>query len=123
MSTVVRTDPANMIKIDGEKLYKEIRERGLTIAKLCNDLGVNSGYFSNAKYRGSIANLAVVALESRYGIMRDSYVVKEEQETSVQVIEVMKEKDVDFFSEENMHKFYQVIYSAVYEAVKKAWSE
>ena len=122
MATGVRTDPANMVKIDGEKLYKEIRERGLTTVKLCKDLGVNSGYFSNAKYRGAIANLAVVALESRYGIMRDSYIIKEE-DTAVQVVEVVKEKETDFFSEENMQKFYQVIYSAVYEAVKKAWSE
>lgn len=123
MSTGVRTEPANMVKIDGEKLYKEIKERGLTTARICRDLGVNSGYFSNAKYRGSIANLAVVVLESRYGIPRETYIIKEEQENPVQVVEVVKEKDTDFFSDENMHKFYQVIYSAVYEAVKKAWSE
>lgn len=110
----------SLVRIDVEKLYKEVKERGFTMSKLCKDLGVNSGYFSNAKSRGTISNLAVVALESRFGIPRDSYVIKEE--SSNEVVEVVKTSD-DFFSEENQRKLYKLVYTAMYNAMKRALSE
>ncbi len=117
MST--RTAAENMIKIDSDKLYQQIKERGLTPVKICRDVGVNTGYFSNAKSRGTIANMMIVLLESRYGIPRDTYVVTEEEE--VNVVEVVQHDD--FFSEENQQKLYKLVYSAVYNAMKRALSE
>ena len=114
-----RTASENMIKIDGDKLYQQIKERGLTPAKICRDVGVNSGYFSNAKFRSSMANMMIVLLESRYGIPRDTYVVTEEEE--VNVVEVVQHDD--FFSDENQQKLYKLVYSAVYNAMKRALSE
>lgn len=119
MAGVTRTASENMVKIDGEKLYAQFKERGLTPSKLCVDIGVNGSYFSNAKVRGSLANMMIVLLESRYGIPRDAYVVKEPVETAV--VEVVQHND--FFSEENMRKLYQIMYSAMYKAVKQALNE
>lgn len=55
-----RTASENMIKIDGDKLYSAMKERGLTPARICREVDVNSGYFSNAKYRNSMANMMIV---------------------------------------------------------------
>lgn len=115
-----RTASENMIKIDGNKLYQAMKERGFTPTKICREIGVNGGYFANAKSRGSIANMMIVLLESRYGIPRDTYVVKEEEE-EVSVVEVVQHDD--FFSEENQQKLYKLVYSAVYNAMKRALSE
>lgn len=113
-----RTSPANMTKIDGEKLYAQFKERGITPAKLCRDLGLNTGYFSNAKYRGNIANMMIVLLESRYGISRDTYIVKDNEVTVVEAT-----KSDNFFTEDNMKKLYQIMYSAMYNAVRQALNE
>ena len=115
----VRTSPVNMTKIDGEKLYEQFKERGITPTKICKDIGVNSGYFANAKHRGSIANMMIVLLESRYGIPRERYVLKSEPETAV--VEVVTDKD--FFAEENQRKLYKIVYSAVYNAMRRALNE
>ena len=116
-----RTSPVNMIKIDGDKLYAQLKERGLFPSKIAAEVGVNSGYFSNAKYRGSMANMMIVLLESRYGIPRDTYVIKEEVESEQPVVEVISRED--FFTEENQKTLYKIIYSAVYNAMKLALSE
>ena len=119
MSGKTRTTPDNMIKIDGNKLYEQFKERGLVTAKICNDVGVNSGYFSNAKHRGRMANMMIVVLESRYGIPRDTYVITEKSEQSV--VEVIPKED--FFTDENRRILYKIVYSAVYNAVKLALNE
>lgn len=120
MRETTRTSPVNMIKIDGDKLYEQFKERGITPAKICKDIGVNGGYFSNAKHRGSLANMMIVLLESRYGIPRECYVIKEEVEPTV--VEVVTANN-DFFSEENQQKLYKLVYSAMYSAMKRALSE
>ena len=121
MAGVARTASENMVKIDGEKLYEQFKERGLQTTKLCADIGVNSGYFSNAKYRSSMANMMIVLLESRYGIPRNTYVVEEKKEPETTVVEVVSHDN--FFSEDNMKKLYQLMYSAMYNAVKQALNE
>ena len=120
MRNFMNSISSNVVKIDGEKLYTQIRERGITPTKICTDIGVNSGYLSNAKHRGVLSNVMVVLLESRYGIPRDSYVIKDEVESSV--VEVVT-ADNDFFSEENQQKLYKLVYSAVYSAMSRALSE
>ena len=115
----IAAEGLSKIKIDGNKLYQAMKERGLTPTKICREIGVNGGYFANAKSRGSIANMMIVLLESRYGIPRDTYVVKEEEEVSI--VEVVQHDD--FFSEENQQKLYKLVYSAVYNAMKRALSE
>ena len=109
----------SMIKIDGKKLYNQFKKHGITQLRVCKEVGVNSGYFSNARNRGSLASMMVMLLESQYGIPRDTYVIPEVTET--QVVEVVP-KD-DFFSEENQQKLYKLMYSAMYNAVKRALEE
>lgn len=110
------------IKIDGEKLYVQFKERGLMSTKLCSDIGVNKGYFANAKHRGNMPMMMVILLESRYGIPRTTYVVEDEKEKSeTTVVEVVPKED--FFSEENMKKLYKLMYSAMYSAMKQALNE
>lgn len=112
-----RTKSENMIKIDGEKLYGALKERGLTASQLCKELRINNGYFANAKHRGTMPNMMVVLLESRYGIPRDNYIIKEEPA----VVEIVT--DNDFFSEENQTKLYKLVYAAMYNAMKRALNE
>lgn len=109
-----------MVTIDAEKLFSQMKERGLTRSKICKDVGVNSGYFANAKTRGTMSNMMAVLLESRYGILRDTYVIKEKP-TVVDVVEVVSNND--FFSEENQQKLYKLMYSAMYNAMKRALEE
>lgn len=112
-----------MIKIDGEKLYSLISERGLKLHSMCKELGVNSSYFSNVRSRGNMSGLMVVTLESRYGIPRNAYVITEEEKGAEPVIvETPKEVNIKI-SEEVAKQLYKIMYSAVYEAVKKAWAE
>lgn len=109
------------VKIDGEKLYAQFKERGLFPTRVCTAIGVNTGYFSNAKHRGSMATMMTVLLESRYGIPKSTYVIEEKKEPEKAVAEVVSQED--FFSEENMKKLYKLMYSAMYAAMKQALNE
>lgn len=107
------------IKFDSEELYKIFRERGLQSSKLAKEMGVNQSYFSNAKKRGTINEMAVLLLESKYNIPRSRYVIAEGQK---------KEEDNNVeqktnITEEMKKELYEILYSAVYEGVKKALNE
>ena len=116
----MKTISENVVKIDGEKLYVQFKERGLMPTKLCSDIGVNRGYFSNAKRRGNMPMMMVILLESRCGIPKTTYVIEDEKPETAVVEVVPKE---DFFSEENMKKLYKLMYSAMYAAIKQALNE
>lgn len=107
------------VKFDSEELYKIFKERGLQCTKLAKEMGVNSSYFSNARTRGTINEMAVNLLEAKYNIPRSRYVIVEEQK---------KEEDNDVkkrtnITEEMKKELYEILYSAVYEGVKKALNE
>ena len=127
MRKKARTGHGNMVKIDGEALREQFRKRGLAASRLCKDIGVYASYFANAMRRGVMPNMMIMILESCYDIPRDSYVLPEEteekNETETTAVEVISRSADDFFSEENMKKLYQLMYSAVYAAMKCALNE
>lgn len=114
---------SQVIDIDGNKLYEVFKERDLRPTKIAQEIGVNQGYFSNAKYSKRMSLLVVSLLESKYNIPRELYLPVEEKEESVtaQVVEVVQQ--TDFFSEENQKKLYKIVYSAVHNAMKQALNE
>ena len=115
---------SKMVKINGEKLYEQISQRGLAKDKMCAELGVNSSYFSVARSRGQLAALMTVTLESRFGIPKDTYVIEEKEEVKKEPVTVESPKEINMnISSEVEKQLYKIIYSAVYEAVKKAWAE
>lgn len=118
----MKTPSSKMIKVDVEKLAMAFADRNRKPTNIAADLGLGNGYFSNVKQRGVISPVVVVALESRFGIPREEYIIPDEPEPQNQLVEVISTTD-DFFSDENQQKLYKLIYSAVYGAVSAALNE
>ena len=119
-----RGEFSQVIDIDGNRMYEVFKERDLHPTQIAKEIGVNQGYFSNAKYTNRMSLLVVSLLESKYDIPRELYLPVEEEkveETTAQIIEVVQQPDI--FSEENQKKLYKLMYSAVYNAMKCALSE
>lgn len=97
-------------KIDAEKLKAELNKRGLTQKQASTELGFSKNFISNFVNRGEIKKPWATLLEKSYNIRLEDYVI-EEKET------VVANAAIDY------NELYKTIRSAVYEAVKKAWSE
>ncbi len=103
-----------MIKIDGEKLRKEIQLRGLTITGCAQRIYRAYSTLNNAIVRNAINKDIADALEDLCNVPLSMYKIPDaEEETSNEE----KTSGLDYDA------MYKMIYSAVYEAVKKAWSE
>lgn len=103
-----------MIKIDGEKLRKEIQLRGLTVTGCAQRIYRAGSTLNNALARNAINKDIADALEGLCNIPLSMYKIPDAEE------ETSKEEKTSGFDYDEMYK---MIYSAVYEAVKKAWSE
>lgn len=104
------------VEVDMEKLYQIFKERELKVTSVAKDIGVNNGYFSNAKTRGTMSELVVTALEVHYNIPRSKYVIVHKEEKP----EVEQDR---LFTEKDKVALYELIYSAVYKAMKKVLNE
>lgn len=104
------------VEVDVDKLYQIFKERDLKVTSVAKDLGINCGYFANARTRGTISELVVTALEVHYNIPRSKYVIAHKKEKS----EVEQDR---LFTEKDKVALYELIYSAVYKAMKKALNE
>lgn len=104
------------VEVDMDKLYQIFKERELKITSVAKDIGVNNGYFSNAKTRGTMSELVITALEVHYNIPRAKYVIVHKKEKP----EVEQDR---LFTEKDKVALYELIYSAVYKAMKKALNE
>lgn len=105
------------VEVDMDKLYQIFKERELKVTLVAKDIGVNGGYFANARTRGTISELVVTALEVHYNIPRSKYVIVHKEEEKPEV-----EQD-RLFTEKDKVALYELIYSAVYKAMKKALNE
>lgn len=106
------------IKINSEKLRKILIERGLNARDVSYEMGHGRNYFSDSFRRGNLSRHAVVYLENKYNIKLEDYeAVQEEKREERHKREERALKDM------TDKQMYQLIYSAVYHAVKKAWSE
>lgn len=101
-----------VIKIDSEKLKKAILKRNLTNSVIQKKLGRESGYISKITKRGSMTPSSVALFELVFGIAPEEYVLVDSR---IEQEENTESAELDY------GKLYQVIYDAVYTAVKKAW--
>ena len=110
----------NMVRIDGEKLRKAIESRGLIMSDASEELGFNRMFISNCRNRGQMSRYAMVALQSRFGIPTEEYMVKDKPE----IIKVIAEEPVqqpEVKTEPiDYERLWKVIYTASFEAFKKA---
>ena len=107
---------AKMVKIDKTKLDNELRKRGLTNTDVSKELGFHNGYISDAMHRERIGVVVLRMLEVLYNISPDSYVIEDKKE-KIEIVDNELKETI------NYEKLYNLVYTAVYEAVKKAWAE
>lgn len=111
------------VAINGEALRLELRKKGLLGVTVSKAIGYDQTYISHAIRDNRIARSAVLLLQTMYNINLDSYVVKEEpklEEVKAEVTEVVQHVGL---TDDDFKKLYNVVYSAVYEATKRALSE
>lgn len=107
-----------VIKIDPDKLTKEFEKRNLIKGDVSEAMGHNRNYMADTIRRKTISKHAVVFLHKNYNIdLKDYEVIQEEKRE-----ENPKREEV-FLKDMTDKQIYRLIYSAVYHAVKKAWSE
>lgn len=104
-----------MVSVDSKKLKAEFEKRNLSMAEIAREMGRADKYLSNKiqKDTGEITLADSKFLEAVYSIKREVYEL--ESDASETISEPTPIIDYE--------KLGQVIYNAVYEAVKKAWSE
>ena len=107
------------IKINSEKLRRELTSRGLNAGLVSYEMGHGRNYFSDSFRRGTLSRHAVVYLENKYNIKLKDYQAEFEKENNK---DQQFQKEV-LFSEMTNKQVYQLMYSAFYHACKKAWSE
>ena len=108
----------NMITANIDRLYDIFKERELTVKQVTKEMGVNMSYFSNAKTRGTLNEVAIILLESKFNIPRELYVKKQTEEI------IIETKPSEFvFTPELKKELYQILYSAMYHAVKQALND
>lgn len=106
-----------MVTIDGQKLNELIEETGKSISKISRELGHSDGVLRMAIKRGTLAVSDVVLLESKFKIKRNLYVISQDKEPEAEV------NTDTVFTDDALNSLYKIIYSAVYNAFKKALEE
>lgn len=104
------------IYIDGQKLKNIFKDRGLVPSKVSVEFGLDTAYFTKCFTKNKLSCVVAYTLEQKYNISKNMYTVVEE-EPKKEVAEL------NHIPEEITKQLYRIIYSAVYAAVKKAWSE
>ena len=113
----------NFITIDKDAALFAFARRGLKPEDVSEELGYSSGFltqnFTNKKMRSGVVKM----LNTLYGIA-EVELTTPVSSTNITPFETQKKDTVVYFEEGiNYERLYQTIYGAVYEAVKKAWSE
>lgn len=111
------------VTINGEALRLELRKRGLLGVTVSKAIGYDQTYISHAIKDNRVARSAVLLLQTMYNINPDIYVVKEEPKTEEVKAEVAEVVQHVGLTDDDFQKLYKVIYTAVYEATKRALSE
>lgn len=107
---------SNMITINGDYLRQEAAKRNTTLADMARTIGANGNYLSSAINDGKANRVHIKALVREYGLDEDLLTSVKTKETEI------TEKTNDAMGED-LQKLYDVIYKAVYSAVKKAWMD
>ena len=137
--------PAVSVKIDGKKLKKEFETRNLTVPAVAERVGVHPATIHKILRKCSMTKVVCKSLESAYNINMDNIIIADEDvdvennvedcvigcgecyeklnSISASIDSINSVVQLFPSSEEVEAKLHKIIYSAVYEAVKKAWAE
>lgn len=102
--------------VNPDKLSRELEKRGLAKATASREMGFCESYLSQVMQRGVISKVAARVLENTYNIRLADYELKGTAPTPV-APPAPVQLELDYV------KLRNIIYEAVYSAVKKAWSE
>ena len=116
------------IEIDGTKLAEIFKKRGLKMQDVSRDCGFDGSYFSHKIRENRMTKSAMILLQDRYKIYPGDYELTKPEPEIVSAellpVECIRSTEVEFtISEDTVKKLHQIIYSAVYEAVKMALNE
>ena len=120
-----------MIKIDGEKLLAAIKKRGYTGIGLSREMGYNQAFLCQSAKKGVINHAAAMTLERVYNIPLFEYEYEEPLPWDIpNPYEVVPEEPKtitvhldDAQLEMIMIDLQNMIKSAIYSEVKRAWQE
>lgn len=120
------------VPCDADKLNDSFKRRGLTAQQVAQELGYEKQYFAKVKSRHKITCSVAKMLEIEYRITEDEYkplqIEKEELKEELTAVKNSLARTeevsaiVEAFNVVN-NDLYALVYTAVYEAVKKAWAE
>ncbi len=114
----------NEIKCDYNKLQAEFKRRGITNAEAAELLGYANTMFYPSKMANGISRPVQIALKSVLGISQEDYAPDEETKTEkVDDMPVTQEIDAKTVFKSIEEDLYKIMYKAVYDAIKQAWSE
>lgn len=103
-------------RINPDKLSRELEKRNLTRVAASREIGFSDAYFANVMRKGVISKAAAKALDNAYNIRLADYKLEE-----VPLEPVAHPAPIQL--ELDYVRLRNIIYEAVYSAVKKAWSE
>ena len=103
-----------LVLVDREKLYAELKKRGVTPSQAAEEFGYARNYIHNAACVGKMNETCAVLLERVYGIKREDY------KPCNNVVEPVSESKSNKF---DYDKLYQTIYAATYHAYRQALRE
>lgn len=111
--------------VNGDKLRLCLAKKGLKISVASAQMGFNANFLNDCARRGVISAVGKVSLESLFGIRYEDYKAEEPKMETEQEPEIPEEprKMELAVPQEFWISLYNHIYRAVYEAVKKAWTE
>lgn len=124
----------NTVKVDSEKFHAVLKKRGLTCTDIAKAMGHAAKYISNKVYKqpGMMLPGDVKFIEAVYNIKPDEYAwvepvveaaqpasVPEKKATVISPVRITNPVQLSVDEE----KTYQLIYKAVYDAMKMALAE
>lgn len=113
---------ARVTQIDSEALGKELVKRGLTKGNVSESIGHGRNFISESMRKGRLSNSAVKSLEAVFNIDPQTYCVTEQESEPEPEQKTTPESEAKVY-QLDYHELGKTIYRAVYQAVKKAWSE
>ena len=105
------------VVIDGSKLRNELKKRKLSFSDVERECGFGQSAISHYVRGNYINSMVASILNLKYNIKLEDIEIKSEVEEKPAVIENVQPKG---FTEEQLNQLHKTIYSAVYEAMKKA---
>ena len=103
-------------RINPDKLSCELEKRNLTMVAASREIGFCDSYLANVLRRCVISKVAAKSLDNAYNIRLADYKLEE-----VPLEPVAPPAPIQL--ELDYERLRNIIYEAVYSAVKKAWSE